>query len=85
MKTLTLRGLDAATEKALRARAKAGSGSMNRAILEVLRESLGVTNSPRRVVHHDLDALAGTWSQADRHAFDKATQPLSCVEEDLWA
>jgi hypothetical protein len=33
---------------------------------------------------HDLDFLAGTWSEADAAEFDKATASLRKVDEELW-
>ena len=34
--------------------------------------------------HHDLDFLAGTWSEEDAAEFDKATERLRQVEQELW-
>ena len=35
-------------------------------------------------IHHDLDHLAGTWSEEDAAEFDKATEIFQQVDEELW-
>ena len=85
MKTITLRGIDEELEKALRTVAReTGSRSLNATVLHVLRESLGLTKRRRHDVHHDLDHLAGTWSDAERKEFEEATALLGRVDKDLW-
>ncbi len=46
---------------------------------ELLRQGLGV--EPH---YHDLDALAGTWSEAKAEAFRKDIAPFEEVDETLW-
>jgi hypothetical protein len=33
---------------------------------------------------HDLDALAGTWSESDFEEFSRTVADFSIVDEDLW-
>ena len=35
-------------------------------------------------IYHDLDSLAGTWSEGDAADFDKATEIFRQVDEELW-
>jgi hypothetical protein len=35
--------------------------------------------------HHDLDALAGTWSAEDLREFEEAIEPLTTIDEQLWS
>jgi uncharacterized protein YukJ len=35
-------------------------------------------------VHHDLDALAGTWSHEDATAFEAATLETRQIDAELW-
>jgi hypothetical protein len=34
--------------------------------------------------YHDLDALAGTWSEEEAAEFERATASLRQVDEELW-
>jgi hypothetical protein len=34
--------------------------------------------------YHDLDSLAGTWSEADAEEFERATASFRQVDEELW-
>lgn len=36
------------------------------------------------VEHHDLDALAGTWSAGDAQAFNNAVAPFEQIDDALW-
>lgn len=42
----------------------------------------GVADVEPPSLHHDLDALAGTWIQDD--AFDKAIEPFEQTDEAMW-
>ncbi|GEM_PF-1542847 len=35
-------------------------------------------------IYHDLDYLAGTWTEDDDREFLKATQDFNKVDEELW-
>lgn len=84
MKAMTLRGIDNSLERALRERAERASSSVNATILAILRESTGLARPSRRRAHHDLDHLAGTWSDADVREFGAAIDPLAQIDEELW-
>jgi hypothetical protein len=36
------------------------------------------------IIHHDLDALAGTWTAEDASAFDAATAKSRKIDAELW-
>jgi hypothetical protein len=38
----------------------------------------------RDIIHHDLDHLAGTWSDLDAAEFEQATAVFAKVDEDMW-
>ena len=83
MATLTLRGCDADLEKALKENGARRGISVNRLILDTLRETfLGGGKKPRR--YDDLDALAGTWSVAEAHEFDAAIADFAVIDDELW-
>lgn len=46
--------------------------------------ALGGGASKAEAEYHDLDALAGTWSEADAAAFQAATTPFEQIDDTLW-
>jgi len=73
MKQLTIRGVDDSLHAALRNGAKRRGLSMNRFILNLIREALGLENTaPQQPAEfHDLDSLAGVWSQDEFEEFER--------------
>jgi hypothetical protein len=84
MATMTLRGVDDAMAKTLKESAEKEGLSMNAFILRVLRNALKLGKKRRGEEHHDLDALAGTWSAEDAAEFQNLTAPFESVDEALW-
>ena len=84
MKTITLRGIDEELDQALKRLAAQSSASVNATILKLLRRALGFEKKRLHVLHHDLDWLAGTWTDTELREFEKHTQPFSEVDEELW-
>ncbi len=86
VKQLTLRGVDSNLHHDLKAEADRRGLSVNRYILSVLRGAQGVDASDRRaaVEYHELDHLAGTWSQADGADFERQLAAQRSIDEDLW-
>ncbi len=83
MKAITIRGIDDELRDALKKEARRTGKSMNRIILEVLREMLGLKKGRRNVVHHDLDALAGGWSKRDEEEFIEKTKYFEVIDEGI--
>ncbi|MGB4587227.1 MAG: hypothetical protein WBH66_09310 [Rectinemataceae bacterium] len=84
MKNVTLRGCDDDLALALKKTSKQRGVSINRLILETLREKLLDTGRSRRR-HDDLDHLAGTWSEEEAAAFERRTAEFEEIDEALWA
>jgi len=84
MKILSLRGIDEEMEKALREEAKRAKTSINKTIINLIRESIGLTKKKRTRVYHDLDELAGTWSEKDEQEFKKKTQVFNRIDKEIW-
>ncbi len=82
-RAITLRNIPPAVEKAIRAKALERKISANRAVIELLEERLGVAGR-KRVLHHDLDALAGTWSEEDAKEFDEALREIRQIDPEIW-
>jgi len=84
MTTMTIRGLDELTVKALKEKAKKEGSSINAALIKLVQENLGIKNKKRTVVYNDLDHLAGTWSDKDCKEFLQATADFEKIDKDLW-
>jgi len=80
MPNLSLRGLDPATLARIRSVARRRRVSVNRLIVDTLREQYAARASE----FHDLDALAGTWSKAEAEEFDAAVAPFGEIDPALW-
>lgn len=83
MKSLTIRGLDEMLEKALHQKSKEIHQSLNKTILGILREALGI-GTERYRTYHDLDNLAGTWSDEEFEDFQKNTEVFEQIDRELW-
>ena len=84
MTTMTIRGLDDLTIKALKEKAKKEGSSVNAALVKLLQEELGIKKKKRTVVYNDLDHLAGTWSDKDFEEFLQATADFDKIDENMW-
>ena len=76
----TIRGIPAAIDNAIRARARAAGKSLNQAAVAALAEGAGVTGASRK--RRDLGDIAGTW-KADK-ADESALIAQDRVDKDLW-
>ena len=83
MKPITLRQLPDALARLIRRKAESEGLSLNRAVIAVLEERL-VGRPPAEPQHHDLDALAGVWSDAEARAFDRALAAQRAIDPELW-
>ncbi|MFZ2948558.1 MAG: hypothetical protein WA003_03635 [Desulfuromonadaceae bacterium] len=84
MTTMTLRGIDDSLSQTLKELARNQGVSLNTLALRLIREATGVDKRKRTILHHDLDSLAGTWSEDDELAFRNATRSFEAIDEDMW-
>ena len=85
MKAITLRNLPPEIACAVQRRAKQKKTSVNKAVIELLEESVGTREhifAPVR--HHDLDHLAGTWSENEAAAFETLLTKQRRIDPELW-
>src|SRR5688572_27428345 len=86
-KQLTVRGIDSPLERQLRSEARRRGLSMNRTVLELLRQALGLDMSraePRTAQFADLDHLAGRWTDDEADEFDRALEGTRRIDPELW-
>jgi plasmid stability protein len=84
MKAITIRGIDEETDSRLRKMAEESGDSINTTILKLLRKALQLDKDKPYPEYHDLDSLAGTWSEEERAEFEKSQEGFSQIDRDLW-
>ncbi len=83
MKALTIRNVDPALARELERERKRRNLSLNKTVLVLLHQALGM--EPGAVRSNGLRKLAGTWSPADAAEFDRAVAPFEQIDEELWS
>jgi len=83
MPNFSLRGIDENVTQALKKEAAQTGISVNALILNYIHKGIGI-GPARRQQYHDLDKLAGTWSNADRDEFIAATREFETIDTELW-
>lgn len=85
MKTLSIRGVDEELAVQLEKIAATEHKSVNRVVLEALRNHLGVTNRERFSRNWaDLDALFGLWSDQDYSRIQGKIDAERRIDAELW-
>ena len=85
MKTITIRGIDADLDHAIKSRALASNESVNQWVLRALRKITGLGKEPAFTEHHDLDHLAGGWSKEETEEYQKNVQIFERIDGNVWA
>lgn len=86
MKQITVRGVGIELHKLIKAEADQRGLSINRYVLLVLREAVGLGDGhyDKDMEYHDLDHLAGTWTADEYEHFDKQLYSQRKVDVELW-
>ncbi len=82
MKTITIRNIPADIVAALEVEKLRRGLSLNRTVLSLIHEALGLSDSRRR--SNGLRKLAGNWTEAESRHFDEAVAPFGKIDEDMW-
>lgn len=80
-----LRGIEANVMALLKKEAKKQNISINLLILQILEQNIGYSYKIKRPTYHDLDQLAGTWTEKEAKEFKKNTEYFEKVDEDMWS
>jgi hypothetical protein len=83
MTAITLRNIPPKLQEAIRRRAGMDGLSLNKTVIRMLEEAAGQRTTGREL-HHDLDHLAGTWSDEEAAAFESALIEQRRVDPELW-
>ena len=85
MKAITLRNLPPALAETLEKEAAATGRSLNKTVIHLLEKATGLSGPPpNQSRFHDLDDLAGSWSEKQTREFDQNLQDLRQIDPDLW-
>ena len=85
MKTITVRGIDDELAIKLKKTAKEQSKSINRFILDLMRQSLGLDKAKKFTrKYHDLDHLFGSWTDEEFNYVHKRLESQRVIDKELW-
>ena len=82
MKTITVRNIPVELATALETEKRRRGLSLNRTVVLLIQEALGIAARGRR--SNGLHKLAGTWSEEEFRSFEKATAPLREIDAEIW-
>lgn len=83
MKALTLRHLTPELARAIERKAHEAGTSLSGAVIALLEQATGLAKK-RRIVHHDLDHLIGSWSAEKARAFNEDLARQRKIDPELW-
>ena len=85
MKAITLRNLPPDVARTVQQRAKQKKTSVNKAVIELLEESVGGKEKKKSPIrYHDLDHLAGTWTKEEAAAFEVLIAEQRTIDPEFW-
>ena len=83
MKTMTIRNVSDELAAALEIEKRRRSLSLNRTVLALMGEALGVPDR-RGARSNGLRRLAGSWSEEEFRRFEEAVAPFGEIDRELW-
>jgi hypothetical protein len=83
MNAITVRNLPPGVVKAIREKARREKLSLNKAIVKLLAEATGA-EPKKKILYHDLDHLAGTWSEGEYQEFMAALREQRQIDPEMW-
>jgi hypothetical protein len=83
--SITIREIDKTTTEWINREAKRRGVSVEKLSLQLLRKGIRLEREKSKLpTYHDLDSLAGTWSEDEAQEFLNAVSDLEQVDEKLW-
>ena len=83
-KPIQIQHLDEETAAWLDERARRRGVDVERIVIEMIHRGIESEHQAPLQAHHDLDALAGTWSPEEAEEFFRATSGFGEIDEGLW-
>ena len=81
MKTMTIRNVPSEVAHALDAERLRRGLSLNRTVLALVAEALGISGKPRS---NGLRGLSGDWTEEEYRQFEAATASFNEIDDELW-
>lgn len=82
MRHLTIRQVPPELARALEEEKRRRGQSLNRTVLDLLAQALGLRSTRRR--SNGLGRFSGTWTQDEFEEFERAVEEFERVDEELW-
>ena len=82
MRQITVRGIPEELEREILSRAQADGESLNKAVIRLLKQAVGLDRPQRR--KRDLSALNGKWDAEEAAEFDDNVRVFEAIDEELW-
>jgi len=82
MRHLTIRQVPPELARALDAEKQRRGQSLNRTVLDLLAQALGLGSTRRR--SNGLARFSGTWTQEEFDEFERAVEEFERIDEELW-
>lgn len=80
-----LRGISPEVMAILKKDAEDKKTSVNLIIIKFIEQGIGYAPKGKRKVYHDLDHLAGTWSEQEAQDFEKNIKAFESIDKELWS
>ncbi len=84
MKAITLRNLPPDLARMIRRHATERKMSINKAVISLLEGATGTVSRTQATLHHDLDELAGSWTEAEAAEFEGTLAQQRGIDRNLW-
>lgn len=86
MKAITLRNIPSDVSRHIEEKSEELGLSLNKTVLRLLQELLRPEDSGPLGTreHHDLDDLAGVWSEEEAEEFERSLREQRRIEPELW-
>ncbi len=84
MVQITLRGMDPEVERQVRRMARKEGKSLNRLILDMIYQHIGLKKEDKRPPADSLRRLAGGWSKEDGLEFLESIKACEQIDEEMW-
>lgn len=84
MKAITLRRVPPEVARVIQRKRGETGESLNKVVIGLLEEGAGVRKKRRKVLHHDLDDLAGAWSREEAAVFERSLTAQRQIDPELW-
>lgn len=81
MKHLSVRNVPPDLHEALQQEKHRRRESLNQTVIDLLRQSLGLADTPRS---NGLRKLAGNWSEEEFQEFTEAVSSTEQIDEEIW-